>query len=133
MHDSGLILYNQTVFLKGINDNASILYDLFSMLSIHGVRPYYLFQCRPVIGSLHQQVPLVDGIKIFNKLAENLTGLHKPYFAMSTKVGKLQIVGVSPVNENIVVLRKHSSKNVSKTGELIFYDVSKEDPFWYYA
>jgi hypothetical protein len=52
---------------------------------------------------------------------------------MSTKIGKMQIIGISPEDENVVILRKHSSKDVLGTGNILFYDTSKKDKFWYYA
>jgi len=133
MHDAGLIVYNQSVFLKGINDDVDTLYNLFSKMAEHGVRPYYLFQCRPVIGSMHQQVPLTKGVKIYNELMQKMSGVHKPLYVMSTKIGKLQVVGFHPENENIIVLRQHSSKKIEDTGKVLFYDVSKNDPYWFYA
>ncbi len=133
LHGAGLIVYNQTVLLNGINYDVDMLYNLFSKMAEHGVRPYYLFQCRPVIGSMHQQVPLVEGVKIYNKLMQRMSGVHKPLYAMSTKLGKMQIVGLHPENENIIVLRRHSSKKIEDTGKVLFYDVSKNDPYWVYT
>ncbi|MFO8052391.1 MAG: KamA family radical SAM protein, partial [Candidatus Omnitrophota bacterium] len=45
---ANVIINNQTVLLKGVNDNPRILADLQKKLISIGVNPYYIFQCRPV-------------------------------------------------------------------------------------
>lgn len=129
LREAGVGMYNQTVLLKGINDDAEVLFELFSKLSKNMVRPYYLFQCRPVTGSLHMRVPLKRGLRIYNGLMQKLSGIHKPIYAMSTKLGKMQIVGMHPEEEDLIVLRKHSSKESGNTGNVLFHDAS-EAPFW---
>lgn len=53
------IIKNQTVLLKGINEDPSVLGNLLKGLTQCGVVPYYIFQCRPVTGVKGQfQVPL---------------------------------------------------------------------------
>ncbi len=131
MRKYSIELYNQTVLLKGINDDPLVLYQLFEKMAKYGVRPYYLFQCRPVIGSKDMQLTLKQGIDIFNQLTQMMTGLHKPRYAMSTQLGKMEILGVNPANKYEVMLRLHSSKAASSTGDLIIYNVKENDPYWY--
>ncbi len=133
MREYGIEMYNQTVLLKGITDNAKTLYDLFQKIAIHGVRPYALFQCRPVFGTLQQQIKLKEGIKIYGELMQLMSGIHKPRYLMSTKIGKMEILGVNPNNKDEVVLKLHSAKDVNKTGNLIFYNVKENNPCWYEA
>jgi len=133
MRKYGIEMYNQTVLLKGINDNAKILYDLFQKIAVHGVRPYYLFQCRPVFGTLHQQIKLKEGIRIYSELMQLMSGIHKPRYAMSTKIGKMEILGVNPTNSDEVILKLHSAKDIDKTGDIIFYNVKENNPYWYDA
>ena len=45
---SDVIVNNQTVLLKGVNDNPEVLAELQNKLVRIGVNPYYVFQCRPV-------------------------------------------------------------------------------------
>ncbi len=130
-HSFGIAQYNQTVLLKGINDDVDVLYDLFQKLALHGVRPYYLFQCRPVIGSLPMQLTLKEGIFIYANLTKKMTGVHKPRYVMSTPIGKIEILGVHPSDKNIVLLKLHSSKTKESTGDILLYDVSKHNPCWY--
>ncbi|WP_258539317.1 KamA family radical SAM protein, partial [Dissulfurirhabdus thermomarina] len=43
--DAGIPVGNQTVLLKGVNDDPQVLETLFRALVRNRVRPYYLFQC----------------------------------------------------------------------------------------
>lgn len=46
--DCGIIIKNQTVLLKGVNDDSYILAELIDKMTAWGIIPYYIFQCRPV-------------------------------------------------------------------------------------
>ncbi len=131
MRSHGIEMYNQTVLLAGINDDAQVLHQLFEKLAKHGVRPYYLFQCRPVMGSRDMQVKLADGVRIVEELNQMTTGIHKVRYAMSTPGGKMEILGLNPRNSREVVLRYHSAKQSELTGNLVFYDPSKCNPYWF--
>jgi lysine 2,3-aminomutase len=71
----------QTVFLKGINDDANVLCSLFSKLIDHGILPYYIFQLDKVQGANHFEIPTSKGKKIMKKLKENLPGYAVPRYA----------------------------------------------------
>lgn len=58
----GIVVKNQTVLLKGVNDDSHVLGSLLKKLTSIGVVPYYIFQCRPVKGVKGQfQVPFERG------------------------------------------------------------------------
>jgi lysine 2,3-aminomutase len=50
---AGIPVSNQSVLLKGINDDYETMRDLLIGLERISVRPYYLFQCEPVRGVNH--------------------------------------------------------------------------------
>ena len=61
----GVCVKNQTVLLKGVNDDPTVLGELLRGLTRNGIIPYYIFQCRPVTGVQNQfQVPLQKGYEI---------------------------------------------------------------------
>jgi lysine 2,3-aminomutase len=93
---SGVIVNNQTVLLRGVNDNPEILADLQRNLVRIGVNPYYVFQCRPVKRvKNHFQVPLAEGYRIVAKARGMLDGLSKRFrYAMSHEKGKIEILGI---------------------------------------
>jgi L-lysine 2,3-aminomutase len=94
--EAGVIMNNQTVLLKGVNDDAQVLADLQSSLVRIGVNPYYVFQCRPVKRvKSHFQVPLAEGYRIVAKARGMLDGLSKRFrYAMSHERGKIEILGI---------------------------------------
>lgn len=78
--DSGFPINNQTVLLKGVNDDAETLEKLFRLLIANRVRPYYLFQCDKIPGTEHFWTPLETGLKIMKELRERLSGIAIPTF-----------------------------------------------------
>jgi KamA family protein len=95
LQEAGVVLANQTVLLRRINDNPETLRDLFMNLAAAGVAPYYVFQCRPVMGSLHSRVPLARGYAIVEAAKRGCSGLAKRLrYVMSHYSGKLEIVAV---------------------------------------
>ncbi|WP_457567937.1 KamA family radical SAM protein [Desulfurobacterium sp.] len=86
--EAGIPVNNQTVLLKGINDDEKILYKLFSALQRIKVRPYYLFRCDPVNGVFHFATTIEKGLKIMKNLKKKLSPLALPYYAVDTPKGK---------------------------------------------
>lgn len=94
MIERGVPVRNQTVLMRGINDNGETLGKLLSGLVRLGVMPYYVFQCRPVTGVKGRfQVPLTEGIRIVDEAKSRQNGLGKAVrYAMSHPRGKIEIV-----------------------------------------
>ena len=88
---AGAILYSQTVFLKGVNDDYDILYDLFTGLFEVGVRPYYIYRCDPVPGALHFQVEPERERRIMTDLRRSLPGLACPTYVIDAPEGSGKI------------------------------------------
>jgi len=77
---AGVNILNQTVLLRGVNDRAEILSDLFRRLAGLGVKPYYLFQCDPCVGTAHFSTDLISSLGLMEKLGKN-SGIIVPRFA----------------------------------------------------
>lgn len=107
---TGIVVKNQTVLLKNVNDSPQIIGELLSKLTACGVVPYYIFQCRPVRGVLnHFQIPLHEGIKIVEEAKNNQNGQGKCLrYVLSHNTGKIEIIGSLP-NENIL-FKYHQAK-----------------------
>ena len=86
--DAGIPLGSQTVILKGINDRHSIMKKLMQELLKIRVRPYYLYQCDPALGTAHFRTPLSTGIKIIEKLRGHTTGYAVPTFVIDAPGGR---------------------------------------------
>jgi lysine 2,3-aminomutase len=78
---------NQSVLLKGVNDDAATLEALFRGLLSIGVRPYYLHQCDLVAGTAHFRTPLSTGLEILESLRGRLSGLALPHFVVDLPGG----------------------------------------------
>ena len=71
-------LGNQTVLLKGINDNAETMKRLLLGLVKMRVRPYYLYQCDLSCGIGHFRTRVETGIEIMHELTGNISGYALP-------------------------------------------------------
>lgn len=75
---SGFHLLNQSVLLKGINDQANILENLSHALFAQGVLPYYLNQLDRVQGSAHFEVDNSTALSLQQTLRKKLPGYLLP-------------------------------------------------------
>ena len=90
--DAGIPAGSQTVLLKGVNDDAETLKKLMHALLKARVRPYYLFQCDPIAGSMHFRVPVAKGIELINALRGHTSGYAVPTYAIDIPGGGGKIV-----------------------------------------
>ncbi len=81
LRDSGVTLLNQTVLLRGVNDDASVLADLSRALFEAGVLPYYLHVLDHVRGAAHFDVPEERARLIAGQLAAQMPGYLVPRLA----------------------------------------------------
>lgn len=85
--DAGFPVMNQCVLLRGINDDADTLKELFRGLVRERARPYYLLQMDPVRGSSHLRTPLARGVEIMEQLQGRLSGIALPKLIVDTPGG----------------------------------------------
>jgi lysine 2,3-aminomutase len=100
--DGGFPVMNQTVLLRGVNDDAEVLAALFRGLVRWRVRPYYLLQMDPVRGTGHLRTPLAQGVALMERLQGNLTGIALPKLVVDTPGG----MGKVPLGPDYVVSRR---------------------------
>lgn len=99
--DGGFPVMNQTVLLRGVNDSAPVLEELFRGLVRLRVRPYYLLQADPVAGTGHLRTPITTGVAIMEQLQGRLTGIALPKLIVDTPGG----MGKVPVGPEYIVER----------------------------
>lgn len=97
--DAGIPLGNQTVLLRGINDNAETLKELFIKLVKIRVRPYYLYQCDVAEGIGHFRTPVSQGIEIMKNIRGYISGYAVPTFVIDAPGGG----GKTPVNPDYIM------------------------------
>ena len=91
MSKHGITILNQSVLLKGINDDAKILAELSEKLFSQKVLPYYLHNLDKAQGTAHFEVEIKKAKKIFNELKELLPGYLVPRFVKETKNKKSKV------------------------------------------
>ena len=95
---SGVPIGNQSVLLKGINNDPKIMRTLIHKLLMMRVRPYYLYQCDLITGSAHLRTDPREGIEIIKSLRGHTTGYGIPQFVIDAPGGG----GKIPINPNYV-------------------------------
>lgn len=77
---AGVMLLNQAVLLRGVNDSLAAQVALSERLAELRVVPYYLHQLDRVAGAAHFEVPLSEGRKIMSELQSTLPGYLVPKY-----------------------------------------------------
>jgi lysine 2,3-aminomutase len=85
--DAGIPLGSQTVLLAGINDNVQTMKALMHGLLQARVKPYYLYQCDPILGSAHFRTPVEKGLEIIEGLRGHTTGYAVPAYVIDAPGG----------------------------------------------
>ena len=85
------ILGSQTVLLKGVNDDAEVLQELFNKLLKNRVVPYYLYQMDKINGGEHFRCSLDKMIEIMKSLISYNSGRALPEFVVDSEIGKIPL------------------------------------------
>lgn len=85
--DGGIPAMNQTVLLRGVNDDVETLVNLCNSLVFNRIKPYYLFQGDLVEGTAHLRVPIKRGLELEAALRQRLSGLAMPTYAVDLPQG----------------------------------------------
>jgi len=85
--DAGIPLGNQSVLLRGINDDAETMRELLLKLVKMRVRPYYLYQCDLSQGIGHFRTRVEEGVEILKSLTGRISGFAVPKFVIDAPDG----------------------------------------------
>ncbi|MGE9297038.1 MAG: KamA family radical SAM protein [Puniceicoccales bacterium] len=95
---AGVPLGNQSVLLKGVNDDPEVMKSLVHRLLMMRVRPYYLYQCDLITGSRHLRADVKKGIEIIQHLRGHTTGYAVPQYVIDAPGGG----GKVPINPDYI-------------------------------
>lgn len=95
---AGVPLGNQSVLLKGVNDDLEVMQALVHRLLRMRVRPYYLYQMDLITGGSHFKVDVRKGIEIIRGLRGHTTGYAVPQYVIDAPGGG----GKVPINPDYV-------------------------------
>ena len=98
--DAGIPAMNQSVLLRGVNDDVDTLEELCNSLLFYRIKPYYLFQGDMVSGTAYFRVPLRKGMEIEEELRRRLSGLAMPVYTadLPDGGGKVPLCGSYIIN-----------------------------------
>ena len=87
LQKAGIPLLGQSVLLRGVNDSAGALEDLFRAMLRARVKPYYLHQLDPAPGTARFHVPIAEGRTLMEALRGRVTGLAWPTYVLDIPDG----------------------------------------------
>lgn len=130
LRGAGTIVKNQTVLLRGVNDDPQVLGTLLRKLTAIGCLPYYVFQCRPVKGVKNGfQVSLREGYGIVEAAKAMQNGLGKQLrYCMSHPTGKIELLGVTDAGD--MITKYHEAKDEAEYGKIVIRKTDAEQ-CWY--
>src|ERR1041384_8312881 len=99
--DAGIPLGNQSVLLKHVNDDVTVMKALVHKLLMCRVKPYYIYQCDLIAGSAHLRATVRQGLDIMQGLRGHTTGYGVPQYGIDAPGGG----GKGPVNPDYVLSR----------------------------
>jgi len=106
---AGVLVGNQSVLLKGINNDIHVMKKLVHELLRIRVRPYYIFNCKKLQGIQHFRAPVAEGLNIMENLRGYTSGLAVPTFIITAPEGK----GKTPLAPTYLL-------NPNRKGKLLF-------------
>jgi lysine 2,3-aminomutase len=117
--DGGIPMGSQTVLLKGVNDDVSTLKALFHALLKIRVRPYYLYQCDPVVGTTHLRTTVAKGIELIAGLRGHTSGYAVPTYVVDAPGGggkvPIQAETISGYDDGVWSLRNWAGETYTYT------------------
>ncbi|NCB02679.1 MAG: KamA family radical SAM protein [Spirochaetia bacterium] len=124
LSDAGVVLGSQTVLLKGVNDSVEILMSLFHKLLKVRVKPYYLYQCDPIIGSAHFRTTVDKGKELIQGLRGFTSGYAIPQYVIDTPGGG----GKVPILPDYQIGRDEKNLYLRNyEGKVFAYPLGKEE------
>ncbi|WP_426416434.1 KamA family radical SAM protein [Aestuariirhabdus sp. LZHN29] len=110
----GVNVGNQTVLMKGINDDVDTFRTLNQKLLSIRIRPYYLFYCEAAPGIDHFRTPIEKGAELIrDALRGHTTGLAQPMYVVATNIGKIPLMpdySIVDKNDEFYTLRNHKGE-----------------------
>lgn len=99
--DAGVPLGNQSVLLRHVNDDLTVMRALAQKLLMCRVKPYYLYQCDLIAGSAHLRASVRKGLELMEGLRGHTSGYAVPQYVIDAPGGG----GKVPVNPEYVLSR----------------------------
>ncbi len=99
--NAGIPLGNQAVLLNGINNDKFVMRCLNHELLKIRVKPYYIFHAKKVLGTMHFNTSIDDGLEIMEYLRGYTSGMAIPAYIVNAPLGK----GKTPILPQYLISR----------------------------
>lgn len=103
LREAGIMLGNQSVMIKGVNDDINVMRELIMELISHGIRPYYVYSMDPAPGNSKFQVSYERMLEIYQGIRGWVSGPAIPTFIIDGIGG----LGKMPIQPEYI--QKHSA------------------------
>lgn len=120
----GVLVLNQAVLLKSINDSVGLQTALHEELLRAGIKPYYLHQCDEVQGVSHFRVPIETGLAIMRQMRGRSPGIALPTYVVDLPGGG----GKVPLQSEYLTEEIVAGRQVVYNYEGRAYSVVAEEP-----
>ena len=91
LHSHGVVVRNQSVLLRGVNDDAATLRSLYKHLGAVNIHPYYVYLCDMVKGTEHFRVSLATAQRLEKEVRGATAGFNTPLVIVDTPAGKRDV------------------------------------------
>jgi lysine 2,3-aminomutase len=112
--DAGIPLGNQSVLLRGVNDDPETMRSLVHGLLTIRVKPYYIYQIDLAEATQHFRTPVQRGLEIISALRGHTSGIAVPTLVIDAPGGggKIPITPetIVSMDDSEVVLRNYAGK-----------------------
>ena len=123
IRDTGAQIRTQSPLLRYINDDYKIWSAMWQKQVSLGMIPYYMFIVRDTGAQHFFGVPLTKAHDIFKSAYQTVSGLGRTVRgpSMSTTPGKVQVLGVSEINgQKVIILQFLQGRNPDWVGKPFF-------------
>ena len=114
--NAGIPLGNQTVLLRGVNDDIPVMRDLMTGLLDIRVKPYYIHQMDLIKGTSHFRTPVSRGLEIIRALRGHVSGMAVPHYVIDLPEGKGKVALLpEPVERegDMLILKTYQGERVA--------------------
>ena len=114
--NAGIPLGNQSVLLRGVNDDVTVMRDLMTGLLDLRVKPYYIHQMDLIKGTAHFRTPVARGLEIIRALRGHVSGMAVPHYVIDLPEGKGKVALLpEPVERegDLLILRTYQGERVA--------------------
>ena len=120
---AGVVVRDQTVLMKGINNDPHVMKVLMHEMLRIKVAPYYIFNCKKVEGIRHFRTSIQEGLNIMEHLRGYTSGMAVPTYIITAPEGR----GKTPIAPQYLLNTNFNGEVLIRTwgGHVLQYEDDK--------